>query len=87
MKIYSGNFLQITSMIQLSGVIRLIYVAKLIHGISFFISFMKRHTEATKIRLSRGQRQKKTLFVEKTDATINIVSRDQAQTLQQQNER
>ena len=84
MKIYSGNFLQITSMIQLS---KKIYVAKLIHGISFFISFMKRHTEATKIRLSRGQRQKKTLFVEKTDATINIVSRDQAQTLQQQNER
>ena len=48
---------------------------------------MKRHTEATKIRLSRGQRQKKTLFVEKANATINIVSRDQAQTLQQQNKR
>ena len=48
---------------------------------------MKRHTEATTIRLSRGQCQKKTLFVEKANATINIVSRDQAQTLQQQNKR
>ena len=54
---------------------------------SHFSFFIKRHTEATKIRVSRGQCQKKTLFVEKTHATINIVSRDQAQTLQQQNER
>ena len=52
-----------------------------------FSFFMKRHTKATTIRVSRGQCQKKTLFVEKTHATINIVSRDQAQTLQQQNER